>query len=133
MRVSEATGVRPDDVERRGGELLGILSVREGKGKKFRSVPIHPQLMEALDSAPKPTYNNPYIGRDRSSVTRAYAKAGIRGTHTLRHSAARHWLNSQNIEANTVQLWLGHSHLTTTLNQYLELYAAAPGLMGNVD
>jgi len=39
--------------------------------------------------------------------------------HTFRHSAARHWL-AQGVQINTVQLWLGHANLDTTLI-YLQL------------
>ena len=39
--------------------------------------------------------------------------------HTLRHSAARHWLAS-GIPINTVSVWLGHAHLQTTL-VYLQI------------
>ena len=41
------------------------------------------------------------------------------GTHTLRHSAARHWLAS-GVPINYVSLWLGHSSIQTTLI-YLEI------------
>ena len=52
------------------------------------------------------------------------------GTHTLRHSAARHWL-SAGIPINVVSRWLGHSSLQTTL-VYLEILPDPLGEMGRV-
>ena len=52
------------------------------------------------------------------------------GTHTLRHSAARHWLSS-GIPINVVSRWLGHAGLQTTLI-YLEILPDPLGEMGRV-
>ena len=52
------------------------------------------------------------------------------GTHTLRHSAARHWLSSR-IPINVVGRWLGHASLQTTL-VYLEILPDPLGEMGRV-
>ena len=52
------------------------------------------------------------------------------GTHTLRHSAARHWLSS-GIPINVVSRWLGHAGLQTTL-VYLEILPDPLGEMGRV-
>ena len=52
------------------------------------------------------------------------------GTHTLRHSAARHWLAS-GIPINVVQRWLGHALLATTLI-YLEILPDPLGDMNRV-
>ena len=43
------------------------------------------------------------------------------GTHTLRHSAARHWLMN-GVPINLVSVWLGHASLQTTL-VYLKIIA----------
>ena len=48
------------------------------------------------------------------------------GSHSLRHSYARHWLQS-GLNVNAVSAWLGHSSLTVTLNTYLVL---APDTLG---
>ena len=61
---------------------------------------------------------------------RRYGKAGIRGTHILRHSAARHWLN-EGVPINAVSLLLGHAELSTTL-RYLALTDPAPGVLEHV-
>ena len=52
------------------------------------------------------------------------------GTHTLRHSAARHWLSS-GIPINVVSRGLGHAGLQTTLI-YLEILPDPLGEMGRV-
>ena len=52
------------------------------------------------------------------------------GTHVLRHSAARHWL-SCGVPINAVSLWLGHSHIETTLI-YLRLLPDPQSFMDRV-
>ncbi|PKB62793.1 MAG: hypothetical protein BZY67_03335 [SAR202 cluster bacterium Io17-Chloro-G1] len=49
-------------------------------------------------------------------------------THTLRHSAARHWLSS-GIPINMGSRWLSHSSLQTTLI-YVEILPDPLGEMG---
>lgn len=91
-----------------------------GKGDKARIVPIHPELHVALStvltySASVPTGR--LVGVSRVSawqwVKEAAASAEAAGllppgrkigTHTLRHSAARHWL-ANGVPINRVQLW----------------------------
>ncbi len=51
-------------------------------------------------------------------------------THTLRHSAARHWLAS-GVPINVVSRWLGHASLQTTLI-YLEILPDPSGYMERV-
>ena len=50
------------------------------------------------------------------------------GTHTLRHSGARHWL-AHGIPINVVSRWLGHASLQPTLI-YLEVL---PDPLGDMD
>ena len=52
------------------------------------------------------------------------------GTHTLRHSAARHWLAS-GVPINHVSRWLGHASIQTTLI-YLEILPDPTGYMDRV-
>ena len=52
------------------------------------------------------------------------------GTHTLRHSAARHWLAS-GVPINHVSRWLGHASIQTTLI-YLEILPDPSGYMDRV-
>ena len=52
------------------------------------------------------------------------------GTHTLRHSYARHLLMN-NIQFNYLSRWLGHSSIQTTLI-YLELVPDPSGSLDRV-
>ena len=52
------------------------------------------------------------------------------GTHTLRHSAARHWL-AEGVPINHVSKWLGHASIQTTLI-YLDILPDPSGYMDRV-
>lgn len=111
LRISEALHVEVPDIRFSDGDR-STLRVRFGKGgpgPKERIVPLHPELSGTLHSLL--AYSNlrrgPLITVGRVTawrwVQKAVAKAramgqfseGRRvGTHTLRHSAARHWLAS---------------------------------------
>ncbi len=110
------------------------LRVRFGKGSRSRLVPLHPELATQL--ANFMLYNRQKTGHlvkaHTSTAWRWYklaAKAAVEAnvltpgrkvaTHTLRHSAARHWL-ANGVPINQVSLWLGHASLQTTLI-YLQL------------
>ena len=105
LRVSEALALEP------GGLSLDVdrpsLRVRSGKGGKARVVPVHPELQTALIAV----LNYADVGRgkivnaSRSTAWRWVQSAAFRaeaygtlppgrhvGTHTLRHSYARHLL-----------------------------------------
>ena len=41
------------------------------------------------------------------------------GAHSLRHSAARHWLMVGKVPLNVVSQWLGHTNVQVTLRIYL--------------
>ncbi len=142
LRVSEALALTPGDLHLDGDRPT--LLVRRGKGGKGRFVPIHPELRAALSTALN--YSNipkdrPIIQASRSTAWRwireAYARCAELGllppgrrisTHTLRHSAARHWLAS-GVPINIVSRWLGHASIQTTLI-YLELL---PDPAGNIE
>ena len=122
------------------------LGVRHDKGNRARRVPVHPELRAALWSAlrfSRPRRDGHLVEASPSTawrwVQRAYARAAELGalpkgkhitTHTLRHSAARHWLAS-GIAINVVSRWLGHVSLQTTLI-YLEVLPDPLGDIGRV-
>ena len=140
LRVSEAL-----DLEVRDLSLDAVhptIRVQAGKGGRPRLVPVHPELHAALTSAL--SYGSISRGRIieahpatawrwvRAAVKRAEVlgalSAGKRiGTHTLRHSYARHYLVN-GVPINYLSRWLGHSSIQTTLI-YLEL---VPDPMGSV-
>ena len=133
LRVSEALALEVPDI------LLHVdlptLRVRQGKGKKSRIVPVHPELHSVLSSALEfgnVAEDGRIIRAVRSTadhwIRQATERAQRNGTiaagrrisnHTLRHSYARHLLMN-GIPINLLSRWLGHSSIQTTLI-YLEL------------
>lgn len=143
LRVSEALGLETRDLNLAGDRLT--LRVRAGKGRKGRVVPVHPQLQAALIAAT--TYgsveNGPLAPVSRTTAWRWVRQAARRavdagqlgpgrrvGTHTLRHSYARHLLLS-GIPINYLSRWLGHASIQTTLI-YLELVPDPAGSLASV-
>jgi len=151
LRVSEAVNLEARDLRFKTDRPQ--LHIRNAKGHKERYVPAHPELLRTLTEHCqyiRAKGKNPLFIVERSGqqasrqtgyewVTRALVRAirdralpigTVVSPHTFRHSAARHWL-SQGVQINTVQLWLGHSNLDTTLI-YLSLIPDAGGVMDNV-
>ena len=143
LRVSEALAVEVSDLSL--DSERPTLRIRQGKGGRPRVVPVHDDLKGALSNAI--AYGQFRRGRiievTRSTAWRWVKDATGRameigaispgrrvGTHTLRHSAARHWLSS-GIPINVVSRWLGHASLQTTLI-YLEILPDPLGEMGRV-
>ena len=59
-----------------------------------------------------------HAGLDEESPGTGRQRAGA---HSLRHSAARHWLTTAGIPLNVVSQWLGHATLEGTLRIYLPI------------
>lgn len=123
LRVSEAIGLKRDQIN----FDEGLLTVREGKGKKDRHVTlpvsIRPKLKAYLDAR---CDESPYVFNTRSGhlrvtsaqiiVKEASKKAGILKNvtpHTLRHSYATHLLEA-GTDIRIIQRLLGHSDIKTT-------------------
>lgn len=143
LRVSEALALEVQDMNFQGDHPT--VRIIDGKGSKARLVPMHPELATALR-----TYlDYSSIRRGKLfSATRSTAWRWVRsalaraielhqipqgrsvGTHTLRHSAARHWLAS-GVPINHVSRWLGHASISTTLI-YLEILPDPVGFMDRV-
>jgi integrase/recombinase XerD len=151
LRVSEAVNLEARDLRFKTDRPQ--LHIRNAKGHKERYVPAHPELLRTLTEHCqyiRAKGKNPLFIVERSGqqasrqtgyewVTRALVRAvrdralpigTVVSPHTFRHSAARHWL-AQGVQINTVQLWLGHQNLDTTLI-YLSLIPDAGGVMENV-
>ena len=143
LRVSEAVGLEVADLQLDGDRPT--LRVRQGKGHKDRIVPVHPELTAAFRQVIDfgNVRRGPLVNTSRSTAWR-WVKAALDraqelgtipagrwvGTHTLRHSAARHWLAS-GVPINVVSRWLGHSSIQTTLI-YLEILPDPSGYMERV-
>jgi site-specific recombinase XerD len=131
------TGIRESELAALGIEdidfLHNELRVREGKGKKERSIPLMPELKRALQRylgdrdqqdnivdeetfflARNGTSLNP--SSIRKLVTKYYKKAGVRksGVHTLRHTFSAHNVNN-GMSIADLQKVLGHKKKETTL------------------
>ena len=125
LRVSEALDLEVRDLSL--DTATPTLRVRSGKGGKTRLVPVHPELHGALSSAL--AYGDISQGRiieahpttawQRAEELGAISSGKRVGTHTLRHSYARHLLVN-GIPINYLSRWPGHSSIQTTLI-YLEL------------
>ena len=144
LRISEALNLRYADITMSND--MPTLRVRAGKGGKDRLVPLHPDLKNRLRWAPRSRRKaqEPLFSITRQTgwnwIKRAYLNAQraarlppglIIKTHTLRHSFARHCI-AQGVPINQVQIWLGHSHLTTTMI-YSQLVPDAEGKMQTVE
>ena len=143
LRISEVLALELADVDLDGNNPA--LRIRRAKGGKSRLVPLHPELGAAFRNfiAFSTVKRGPIFNASRSTAWRwlkqSLARAaelnqvrpGLRiGTHTLRHSAARHWLAS-GVPINVVSRWLGHASITTTLI-YLEILPDPSGYMERV-
>ena len=143
LRVSEALDLEVRDLSL--DTATPTLRVRSGKGGKTRLVPVHPELHGALGSAL--AYGDISQGRIveahpttawrwvKAAVKRAEELGAIAprkrvGTHTLRHSYARHLLMN-GIPINYLSRWLGHSSIQTRLI-YLEIVPDPTGSLATV-
>ena len=143
FRVSEALDLEVRDLSL--DTATPTFRVRSGKGGKTRLVPVHPELGAAFQTAL--AYGSVSDGRiidaHRTTTWRWVQKAHAKteqlgaippgrevGTHTFRHSYARHLLMN-GIPINFLSRWLGHSSSQTTLI-YLELVPDPTGRLATV-
>ena len=143
LRVSEALALEARDLHLDSDRPT--LVVRQGKGRKDRVVPVQPELQTALTAAN--SFGTVGQGRlidvSRVTVWRWVQQAVLRatevgqipqgrsvGTHTLRHSFARHMLLN-GIPLNYLSRWLGNGRIQTTL-VYLELAPDPSGSLASV-
>ena len=143
LRVSEALALEPRDLSLDTDRPT--LRVRQGKGGKARVVPVHPELQAALIAV----LNYADVGRgkiisaSRSTAWRWVKQAAFGaevygrlspgrrvGTHTFRHSYARHLL-MHGTPINHLSRWLGHASITPTL-VYLELVPDPAGNLAGI-
>jgi integrase/recombinase XerD len=129
LRISELVHLQVADID----ASRMIVTVRQGKGRKDRQVPLSERLLTELRRQWGTHRSRPWLfpgQADRplhpSNVQRlfqaALARAGIakRATpHTLRHSFATHLLEA-GVDLATVQRLLGHGSITTT-SHYLHV------------
>jgi len=126
IRVGELVALRLSDLEI--GERKGKITVRRGKGGKYREVPLNNDARKALAAylAVRPQVGNDHVfvgqrgnGLTASAVQDVVGKysrvAGLSGVtpHVLRHTFGKQTLDSgENLV--TVAALMGHSRLDTT-------------------
>ena len=143
LRVSEGQALEAADLLLDSDQPT--IRVRRGKGGRSRIVPVHPELPNALEAV----LQFSQVGRGRlipvsrstawrwvqAAVDRAVALGALPtgrqvGTHTFRHSYARHLL-VHGVPINYLSRWLGHRSIQTTLI-YLELVPDPAGRLAGV-
>jgi site-specific recombinase XerD len=127
LRVRELTSLRLMDLEL--SERRGVLTIRAGKGAKFRLVPLNAEARAALKDhlalRPDSADDHLFLGqRGKGLKTRMveyliarYARlANLEGVtpHTLRHTAAKSLLDA-GVSLEKVASLLGHQRLQTTV------------------
>jgi len=138
LRVSEAIGLFPKDLDRKAGTV----TILRGKGDKRRTIGLDPTAFAVIErwldrrkalgfSGRRPVFctlqgqpmKSPYV---RELLPRLAARAGIEKrvhAHGLRHTHAAE-LAAERMPLNLVQAQLGHSSLATT-DRYLKHIAPA--------
>jgi site-specific recombinase XerD len=126
IRVSELCNLMLGDVEI--SERKGALTVRSGKGSKFRVLPLNRDARKAIDAyrdvRPKVSDDHLFIGQRGQGissravellVTKYGRLAGLEDVtpHTLRHSFGKHALDA-GADLVSVSALLGHQRLETT-------------------
>jgi site-specific recombinase XerD len=126
LRVSELVNLKLTDIDFTSREI----TVRQGKGRKDRVVPLVRQAGEALKAYLKvrdaqPEYEEVFIARNGTSmdqrtvryrIHKYYKEAGIKkkaSVHTLRHTFATHQIHN-GLKINQLKEVLGHRKMETT-------------------
>ena len=135
LRVGEALALEWRDLDYAGDPPT--LLVRKSKTGTGRTVPLHPDLVRLFGNWPaRHGPRDKVVGLTRRTALR-HIREGIAaadlddespgtgvqkaGAHSLRHSAARHWLTMAGVPLNVVSQWLGHSSPLVTLRVYLPI------------
>jgi site-specific recombinase XerD len=126
IRVGELTRLALADIEM--SPRKGMLTVRSGKGAKYRRVPLNADARRALEvyleTRPKGTESDLFLGQrggglTSSAVWRVVKKYGERAgvelsPHTLRHTFGTRLVRSGEVDLVTVSAMMGHESLDTT-------------------
>jgi len=144
MRISEALAVHGEDIRTEEDRLQVYVRKPKGGPDRWRIIPVHPELAAALGAVSlsrkhrvfkfSPATAQRIIHRsikDSGEIPRGQAKRKTASAHSLRHSAARHWL-AQGVPVNQVAQWLGHRNPQVTLAIYERLAADDAGAMEKI-
>lgn len=121
LRRAELIYLRRADV---GTESLLVRNSPEHQVKDYeeRELPLHPELKGILARLPRrlpwcfPSLKG--LPWDPSNLRKECLRSGLRGFHLLRRTFATQCLRA-GIDVRTVQVWLGHADLETTM-RYLQ-------------
>src|SRR6266436_6014892 len=126
LRVSELVDLKIQDIDFTTREI----TIRQGKGRKDRVVPLVKQAEVALKAYLKvrdaqPEYDEVFIARNGTSmdprtvryrIQKYYKEAGIKkkaSVHTLRHTFSTHQIHN-GLKINQLKEVLGHRRMETT-------------------
>ena len=142
LRVSEVLELEWRDLDY-AGEPATLL-VRRSKTRKARTVRMHGELVQLFTNWPaNRTPRDKVVDISMRTVLRhigdAVVSSGLEqespgtgkrrpGAHSLRHSAARHWLMVGKVPLNVVSAWLGHANVQVTLRIYLPIVGSDYGM-----
>jgi site-specific recombinase XerD len=132
LRVSELVNLKLSDVDLASKEI----TVRQGKGRKDRVVPLVGQALTALKAYlavrdQRSDYEQVFLARNGTSmdprtvryrIKKYYEAAGIKkkaSVHTLRHTFATHQIHN-GLKINQLKEVLGHRQMETTY-KYIHL------------
>lgn len=123
LRVSELCDLKTDDIELR--PRSGLLTVRSGKGGKYREIPLNLDARQAVQGWLKARpvggaylFTTPGDRMTRQLVEHHLSEFGRRlgfklSPHLLRHTFAKNLVDS-GVSLDRVAMLLGHSDLSTT-------------------
>ena len=142
LRVSEVLELEWRDLDYAGDGPTVL--VRRSKTRKARTVRMHPELVSLFTNWPaNRSPRDKVVALAMRTMLRHIADGigwadldeespgtGKRraGAHSLRHSAARHWLLAGRVPLNVVSQWLGHANVQVTLRTYLPIVGSDHGM-----
>ena len=109
MRISEVVKLQPKDIDKN----QKLIRIKEGKGKKDRNIPIMPEMFRHFREIPMKCGVRALEYAFKNSLKKAKIKEHLY-FHSLRHSCATWLLNVKKWDIRYVQIFLGHSRLSTT-------------------
>ena len=142
LRVSEVLELEWRDLDY-SGEPPTLL-VRKSQSRRARTVRLHADLVQLFANWPANRVPRDKVvalamrtalrhigdGIEWASLDQESPGTGKRraGAHSLRHSAARHWLVAGRVPLNVVSSRLGHTNVQVTLRIYLPIVGSDYGM-----